>query len=403
MSSLEETRFCSFVPERLRHELRTIATLDAFRALRRQWEALAAGVTDLPASMAYSYGELAAGAVLARAGAVVVVTVRDGVDLRAIWPFEIHRRGLLRIAQPLSCGMYEEYGAPLVADDADDAVLATAVAAARQLPADLLEIPFVEDGRPLHRLLERMPRSWIERMLPTQVGRLPSYSIALRGFAHWNDFAAGLTTTLRSKLRYNHKRLSARGVVQIGWCTTIDDAASTLTWLFANKRRWAASRRLTAHYLLDDRARDFFIDLARRTDLAATPLVVFVKLDNQPIAASVNLVGRRSLEYLITTYDEAFGNYSPGNLLIDFLVRWSQVNGRDFDFRPFHADYKARWANRQTFRRTHWLFLSVRGRLGEAMLLASLADRLMRRLREFRSHVIEAGRRRFNCQSASRM
>jgi CelD/BcsL family acetyltransferase involved in cellulose biosynthesis len=131
---------------------------------------------------------------------------------------------------------------------------------------------------------------------------------------------------------------------------------------------------------MDDRVRDFFIALAQRLDLQATPLVAFVKVEGVPVAASVNLVGSKSVEYFITTYEEAFGTYSVGALLVDFMVKWSHAHGRDFDFRPLHGDYKARWANCQTWHEKRLILLGARGRLVDLPLLFAQVARVKRKL-----------------------
>ena len=56
------------------------------------------------------------------------------------------------------------------------------------------------------------------------------------------------------------------------------------------------------------------------------------------------------------TYDKALSAGSPGNLLQEFCIKWSLANGRDFDFRPLYAPYKAHWANRETRHDTHTIF-----------------------------------------------
>jgi len=137
--------------------------------------------------------------------------------------------------------------------------------------------------------------------------------------------------------------------------------------------------------------------LARQIDLSATPLVAFVKVDGIPVAASVNLVGPKSVEGFITTYDEAFSTYSVGSLLVDFLVRWSFASGRDFDFRVLHAEYKARWANNITsYKMRTIIFLSVRGRIEEFYLLAAIFSGVVRRVRKIAVYVLETVKARMH-------
>ena len=131
---------------------------------------------------------------------------------------------------------------------------------------------------------------------------------------------------------------------------------------------------------MDDRVRDFFIGLAKRTDLSSLPLVAYVQVNGQPVAASVNLVGARSVEYLITTYDEAFSVFSVGNLLIEYIAQWAHAHGRDFDFRPLHGDYKVRWADRETKHESRIVVLNARGRLIELALSWAQVKRVYRKV-----------------------
>src|SRR5208282_2589420 len=111
----------------------------------------------------------------------------------------------------------------------------------------------------------------------------PSYSIRLLEFTTWERFTASLSPKLRQNLRRGLRGLNAVGHVEIGWCTTIEDAEGVLRWLFANKRSWAEKRNLPRGYLIDDDVRDFFLELSRRVDMTATPFVACVKLDGVPV------------------------------------------------------------------------------------------------------------------------
>jgi CelD/BcsL family acetyltransferase involved in cellulose biosynthesis len=374
----------------LRQEMHHIESVDALMALRQAWRELAAVAQECPACMTFEYGELAASQVLTQGGAISVAMVFRNHELLALWPVSIVRKGLLRIARALTCGSGEEYGGPLVkaevqADGAANCnasrnLYAAAVAAIMRIDADVLEIPWVRDGSALQRALESAPQSWVLARLPAQWRGLPGFSISLREFAQWDDFMRTLPKSLRTSLRYRRKRLEARGRVEFGWCKSPGDAASVLTWLFDNKRRWAERRGLKTPYLMDHQVRDFFIALAQRIDLSTNPLVAFLKVDDVPVAASVNLVGSRSVEGFIITYDEAFSQCSVGNLLNEFQIWWSYASGRDFDFRFLYSEHKASWANCQTRYQTRIVFLRLWGRLVEFPLLTAQGGRVKRKL-----------------------
>jgi CelD/BcsL family acetyltransferase involved in cellulose biosynthesis len=369
---IEPLPVASYAPGsfQFRREARMFADMDSFRALRHEWDNLAAAAQDHSFCLTYSYCELAAEIALAKGAGVAVAMVYEQGELRALLPLAIYRKGLLRIARPLGCGSDEEYGAPLVHARAGDTVIAEVLHAALEVRADTLEIRFVRSDSALQEAIGPLKQSWLLPFIPKRLHELPGYSIRLRQFERWDDFSATLSKSLRADLRRHLRWLSARGQPELGWCKSADDAEAVLTWLFATKRRWAISRGLNTQYLMNEAVRDFFVALARRTDLSTTPLVTFLKLDGRPIAASVNLVSPQSFEGFIMTYDEAFSAGSPGNLLQEFCVKWAHANGRDFDFRPLYAAYKVHWANRETLHDTHTLFLSARGRLAELPLLA---------------------------------
>jgi CelD/BcsL family acetyltransferase involved in cellulose biosynthesis len=362
-----------------RYELRACETVDAFRAIEPQWRALLAGPEAHSPFINFAYCEAAVAEALKHGATIEIVLVYDAHELLVLWPVAIVRKGVLRSAQALGCGCGEEYGGPLIADTRRAELYEAAIRAIGQIHADVLYVPMVENGNALQRALDAAPRSWVQASLPSRWRVMPGYSIGLRAYPAWSDFLATRHSTLRSALRSSGKRLRREGDISFGWCGTVEETERVLTWLFANKREWARKRGIESPYLMDDRVRNFFIDLARRIDLNSTPLVACIQVNGQPVAASVNLVGARSVEYLITTYDEAFSVYSVGTLLIEYIAQWAHAHGRDFDFRPLHGDYKARWADRETRHESRIVVLNARGRLIELPLSWAQAKRISRK------------------------
>ncbi|RFU46035.1 GNAT family N-acetyltransferase [Paraburkholderia sp. DHOC27] len=373
------------VPESLRfqYDVKSIANLAEFKTLRREWDELTSTARTFSFSLTYSYCEVAAARLMSAGGRVEVIRVYDAGRLCALWPVAIHRKGLLRVAKTLSCGTDEEYGGPLMRDETDHDVLMQAVRAATSIHADVLQVRFVRSDSALQGALEALPHSWLLPVVPQGLrDDVPGYTMDLRQYPRWEDFTATRSKSMLVDSRRHAKRLHAKGQVEMGWCRTAEDAEAILSWLFANKREWAKARGFHTPYLVHDEVRDFFIELARRIDLTAMPLVTFIRLDGVPVAASLNVVGSRYFEGLITTYDEALSDCSPGNLMHEFCMKWAHEKGCDFDLRPVFSTYKARWANHITRHSTHTLFLTLRGRLAEYGLLAGYAERIKGRLRD---------------------
>jgi len=365
--------------EAVRHELAGVLDLRAFSRLRCEWTQLANDSPTHSQSLTYEYCELAAAAALAKQAKLYVIKIYDDRGLVLLWPISVRRNGLVRVARDLRSDSGEEYGGPLLRALAADGVLREAVRALTRIDADLFELAWVDDGSALQLLIESVPQPWIVRHAPRRIRSapggegMPRYTIHFAGFASWQDFIATRAHSVRrqhnNRLR---KLLREQQDIEFGWCRRADEAETVLTWLFANKKDWAEARGFRTAYLMRPEMRDFCIAMARRTDLDTVPLVSFVKVGGRPIAASFNLVGPKSLEFFITTYDRAFHPYSPGILLLTYVAQWACENGRDFDMRYLHVDYKAHWANYTVQCRRHAVFLA-RGNAAAAVSLAGLA------------------------------
>jgi CelD/BcsL family acetyltransferase involved in cellulose biosynthesis len=353
--------------------------LAALSGLRSEWTQLTNDSPSHSQSLTYECCELAAASLFSKGGKLYVIKIYDDCGLALLWPISVQRKAFIRVARDLRSGSGEEYGGPLLRASASDDILRASVHALMLVKADLFELAWLDDGSELQRLVEAVPQPWLARRAPRRIravpgsGGMPRYAIHFAGFASWNDFIATRHRSVRK--HYDHRMrqlLKEQEKVEFGWCRRIDDAEAVLTWLFANKRDWAKARGLRTAYLMTHELRDFCIAVAHRSDLNTTPLVTYIKVGGKPVAASFNLVGPKVLEFFITTYDRTFNRYSPGILLLGYAARWAYENGRDFDMRYLHADYKARWANYTVVCRRHVLFLT-QGNAAAAVILAHLA------------------------------
>ena len=135
-----------------------------------------------------------------------------------------------------------------------------------------------------------------------------------------------------------------------------------MAFLFARKAQWALEKHKRSSWLGRPEVPEFFRRLVREIE---RPLVAAVRLDGVPIAAAICLVGPRSLEYVITTFDPKYSTYSPGKLLIWFLAEWAIQRRLDFDFCFMVSDYKQEWPVERNEYVTVKVILTLRGRIPE--------------------------------------
>lgn len=366
---------------RFNHEVISIDSIAGFRTLRAAWNALARSAEDASLCDGYDYCELAASLAFKQRKIVNVLFVRDANELVVLWPFVIERRGLLRIARRLTCGAREEYGQPLIRRDADDGLWLALLAALGRIGADVLEVQWVVDGSPLQIALDTVPQPRAPRLLPKRKRGLPGYVVGLRGFRTFDEFEKrAMPPALRRGLGRYRRRLEKYGRVESGWCETAEETIQMIRWLVEQKRSWLKARGATTEFLTDDRLITFFSELAQRLDLTKTPLTAFLKVDGVPVAGLLGMVGTWTLEGMITAYDPAFSDCSVGSLQLYDVLCWAHARGLDFDFRPVHVDYKARWATRHTWHETRLIVLSASGWLIEFAHLGEYGLRGLQKL-----------------------
>ena len=184
---------------RLRQEIIIIKDLASFEILRAGWDALVASGEDVRAYMTFEYCKIAVARALAEGDVVVIAAVRVGREFLAIWPLTIRRKGLLRIANRLTCGTGEEYGGPIVGNRQDRAATRAALDAVLKIQADVFDVGFVEDDSVVEEALECAPQSWLLSRLPKGLDKLPGYSIRFAGSrsgrTSWPVFRARFAAT----------------------------------------------------------------------------------------------------------------------------------------------------------------------------------------------------------------
>lgn len=367
----------------MRHEIIEVRDLPAFAALRPAWTRLEGESLCHPLSVTYHYGELAAAKLLAEGAKIRVIQVHDDAGLALLWPLSIQRKGLVRMAYDLRCGGGADRGGPLTREDVPAAYLRAAIRAITQAGADLFVLDWTDDETELQKVISGWSQPWIIRRLPARLRATRDsqgarrYAIKFDDFPTWGDFIASRSRAVRHGHDRQLKRLRAEQQnVEFGWCQTGEDAEQILKWVFESKRRWAVERGVDAGTLIAREIEAFYIALAHRTDLRATPLVAFVKVDGRPAAASLNAVGPQLMEGLIITHDQAFQRYSPGTLLLHYQAKWACETGREFDMLRHDADYKTHWATHMPVSRRHAIFLAPNSVMGLKAFIGLVVHKL---------------------------
>ena len=367
----------------MRHEVIQVLNVSSFEHLRHEWTRLEGESRHHPLGVTHGYCELAAAKLLAAGDAIRIVKIYDHEGLALLWPLSIQRKGFIRIAYDLRCGSGADRGGPLVRHSVSADCLRAAIRAIAETGADIFVLDWVDDDSDLQKLMSGWAQPWIIRRMPQRLRAARGsdgarrYTIKFDDFPAWGDF---LATKSRS-IRHNHDRrlrrlLAEQKQVEFGWCKTAEETAHVLRWLFEHKRRWAEERGTEGGTLIARDIEDFYIAMARRIDLSTTPLVAFIKVEGNLVAASLISVGRKLMECLVITHDKAFHLYSPGILLLRYQSKWAYEAGCEFDMLRYDADYKTQWANHMPLCRRHSIFLAASSVAGFATFVGLTTHKL---------------------------
>jgi CelD/BcsL family acetyltransferase involved in cellulose biosynthesis len=313
-----------------------------FAALAPEWTALAREAPAPSAAHTFPYAWDAWRLISRpRGGELHCIALRRGRQLVCVWPFEVLRKRGLRIAYPLGAGAHEEYGGPLLVEDADgDAVAARAFAEAKRL-ADAIRLYRLPAGGRMATVVEadRMPKHRTRIVCPV---------VSLSAFPEWDAWLELRSANFRQSLRRKRRRLGSVGDLRFERLENPVDVGRFVDWLFDRKSELVQELGAARSWVQRPETRAFFVSQITGRCEGGSVVALALELDGTAVAGCICLVSPSRMEYLVTGYDDArFGAFSPGHLLVEDCARWAIHRGLDLDLGIGEADYKLRWADRR--------------------------------------------------------
>ena len=291
------------------------------------------------------------------------LTMRSGRRLVAVWPLVISCDRGLRTVHPLGFEG-DEYCAPLV-EPGDEAESRTSLLwRTAACSADLVVLPHVRADTPLAGIL-KAGRHWSV----SYDG--PAPYVARADYPDWSTFHATISPQLRSQIRRRRRKLAKKGKVVLER-ENAAGCAALIDWILDHKKRWLVRTDSTNDWMHRADSRDFLAALATREDATGGVALFALKVDGVPIAAYLVSVDRHHVEYYFSSYDTEWNHYSPGVILIEYLLQWAFERGLDFDFRIGDQAYKYKWAERSCDTASWYVATGKRGILTVAHRRAAL-------------------------------
>jgi CelD/BcsL family acetyltransferase involved in cellulose biosynthesis len=183
--------------------------------------------------------------------------------------------------------------------------------------------------------------------------------------ASYDSLEARLSSKFKANLRRRRRRLEERGDIRVERVTGGGALAGRLEEHFALERSGWKGRAGTAA-AQSRRTRGFYTGLAHGAARGDYLSLFFLSVAGRAIASQYGLTRRGVYSLLMTCYDEAWSEYSPGNLLMEAVMKRCVAGGlSEFDFLGCDLGWKLDWS--PTARAHHWFFIFRDNRLGRTL------------------------------------
>jgi CelD/BcsL family acetyltransferase involved in cellulose biosynthesis len=138
---------------------------------------------------------------------------------------------------------------------------------------------------------------------------------------------------------------------------------ATWRWLLEHKRSWASRQGLQTKWLFSDGFDRFTAASLEALGPTGARRLFSLKADGVLAAAELASVDQVRSEAFMSAYDEAFHQFSPGNLLHEYCLRWASEHGLAYDMRLGDGAHKASWATCTSQTASYCIPLTPQGRL----------------------------------------
>ena len=186
----------------------------------------------------------------------------------------------------------------------------------------------------------------------------------------WNNFEEYLRSkkNLKTDIPRRIRRLSEKGELKFAYCASCNEIKYVLGTMYEQhiRRRQFLGQRKSI--FTDSNVRDFFNEVSCAV---SNNRLFYLKLDRDIIAIAYCFQSQEKLYYYIPTFDLEYSNYSPGKVLLYFIIKYAFENNlKEIDFMIGEEDYKLRWNT--DIRQTYNLYIYYRKKLtGKVLILVN--------------------------------
>ena len=311
---------------------------------------------------------------------VLIIVENSQGELVGFWPL-VERPGLLR-----SRGIW-----PFIYDEANYF----------HPLAQLTAVPALIDG--LQSLLSRYTFVWIplmrnefwDKFLAPKVEESSSLTITRsprktflieQDKESFEDFLnQKMGGKSRKSFRYDQRSLSEQGNVEFEVWEEFSDVRAMMPATCVVEVESRKSKNGAGLFSIRGK-RAFFFELLPELAKKGMVRLSILRLDNQPIAWQLDLLGHNYLAVHHLSFDEKWKKYSPGRQLLIHNLEQAWSEERTIDFLPLGFDYKEKFSTlEEDVRELHWFKRSIRGWIACRLIRWNMKVR--KKMKERKKHI----------------
>lgn len=317
-----------------------ICHAERFRALRNEWEELWARANGQYHESFLACWQSWLNIAKPRGSKLRCIVARKEGRLAMVWPLAVSTYALWKVLRLLGPEA-ADYTTILIEPGPDAQVLARQAwhAAMTRCGADVIQLPYFGKQTELYRLVSKERHHVFGEARPASIARLTEE-------ADWSSFCRDLGTLSGKKPGALERRLAKQGTLEARLLTPSDAEENTrlVDWTLARKREWAARVDKQGAWLYSSSYRNFLVALLSAQERVPMARLYVITLNGEPVATTIIGIGKSSIKGLITGFDERYAKFSPGQLVVEYMVKWAYDNHFDFDFGVGTESFKAYWS-----------------------------------------------------------
>ena len=160
----------------------------------------------------------------------------------------------------------------------------------------------------------------------------------------WEGYFGSLKKNFRTDINRQIKRISSLGNLSFNYCKDAGEAKEIFDQMHKQHIKRREHLGQSRSIFLNEKVKLFYNELNQKLFSESKILLFYLKLNENIIAVAQCFLYDLCIYYYIPTFDVKYAQYSPGKILLYYIIKFSFENRvKEVDFMIGDEDYKLKW------------------------------------------------------------